>query len=307
MATLTERVERAARESGADLVGFAPISRFDNAPAEYHPHSIFPQTKTVIALGVRQGRGTLKAVEEGCYWQSYNCDSYWYLNEIFAPTMLRGLMLMLESEGHTSVPVHNPFRPRLGRQVREDQPGGPDGMVSMRVIAVAGGLGELGLSKIFLSPQFGPRQRIFALFTDVELEPTPLFTGSVCDECGSCARECEACAIGQSRDVKFAIDGVEYAHGEFDPSACLRVHAGRDPRFSPFLTGDEADGEAAYNRFIYGRFQHCGICVGRGCLRACLDHLEETGRIEAKFHTPFIQHPRWKVDRAPETPDDPHP
>ncbi len=221
MATLTERVERAAMESGADLVGFAPISRFDNAPAEYHPHSIFPQTKTVIA--------------------------------------------------------------------------------------VAGGLGELGLSKIFLSPQFGPRQRIFALFTDVELEPTPLFTGSICDECGSCARECEACAIGQARDVKFAIDGVEYAHGEFDPSACLRVHAGRDPRFSPFLTGDEADGEAAYNRFIYGRFQHCGICVGRGCLRACLDHLEEARRIEAKFHTPFIQHPRWKVDRAPETPDDPRP
>ena len=51
----------------------------------------------------------------------------------------------------------------------------------------------------------------------------------------------------------------------------------------------------SYQQFLRHRFRHCGICVGRGCLRACLDHLEKTGRVEATFKTPFIQRPRWKL------------
>ena len=296
MRTLTERVRRVAMEAGADLVGFAPIARFQAAPPELHPHTIFPPTRTVIAVAVRQLRGALKAVEEGTYWQAYNCDAYWYLNEIVAPGVLRAVCLLLEQDGYTSVPVHNPFHPHSGRQIRDDQPAGPDGMVSLRVIGVAAGLGELGHSKLLLTPQFGPRQRVFAVFTDAALEPTPLFEGSVCDGCQTCARECEACAIGKSRDVKVVIDGREFAHAPFDARACSRVHRGDDPRFSPFWNGSETEGEEpSYSRFLQHRFRHLGICVGRGCLRGCLDHLEKTGRIQATFRTPLIERERWKL------------
>src|SRR4030065_434208 len=133
MDALTERVRRAAVEAGADLVGFAPVSRFEGAPAEVHPHTIFPQTRTGIAVAVREPRG---AVEGG---------------------------------------------------------GGGDGVGALRVVGAAAGLGELGHSKVLLTPQFGPRQRVFAVFTDAELEPTPLFEGSVCDGCKLCVKECEAC------------------------------------------------------------------------------------------------------------------
>ena len=124
MATLTECVRTAAIGSGADLVGFAPIARFDNAPPLLNPQTIFPQTRTVIAIAVRQLRGALKTVEEGTYWQAYNCDSYWYLNEVAAPSILRAVSLALEEEGYNGVPVHNPFHPHSGRRVRDDQPGG---------------------------------------------------------------------------------------------------------------------------------------------------------------------------------------
>jgi len=30
--------------------------------------------------------------------------------------------------------------------------------------------------------------------------------------------------------------------------------------------------------------------------RACLDHLEKTGRIQAAFKTPLIERERWKLD-----------
>ncbi len=300
MDALTDRVRRAAHEAGADLVGFGPVERFAEAPPELHPRTIFPQVRTVIAVAVRQVRGALKAVEEGTYWQAYNCDSYWYLNEVVAPQILRRVCLALEDDGWTGVPVHNPFHPHSGRPVRDDQPWGPDGMVSLRLVGVAAGLGELGLSKVLLTPEFGPRQRVFAVFTDAELKPTPLFDGAICDECGACARACEAGAIGRECSVTARVGDRTYAHAPLDTGACAHVHRGDDPRFSPFWNGTEPEGEPpSYSQFLKHRFRHLAICVGRGCLRACLDHLEKTGRIGTTFRIPLIAGPRWKLNEPP--------
>ncbi len=297
---LTEHVRRVALESGAALVGFAPISRFENAPREYHPSTIFAPTKTAIAIAVPQPRGALKGVEDGTYWQAYNCDSYWFLNEVKGPMILRDIVMALEEFGYTSIPVHNPFHQHSGRQIRDDQPDGPDGFVSLRVLGVAAGLGELGMSKVFLTPEFGPRQRVFGVFTDAELEPTPLFDGAVCDDCGVCARECEAGAIGTERSITFEIEGRTFSHAPLDGEACLPVHRGEDPRYSPFWNGSEADGEMpSYNQWIEKRFRHLAICVGRGCIRGCLNHLEKAGRIGTTFRTPFSEGKRWKLDEPP--------
>jgi ferredoxin len=300
---LTQHIRDVATAAGADLVGFGPIERFDNAPPLLHPRTIFPQTRTVIAVAVRQGRGTLKAAEEGTYWGAYNCDSYWYLNEVVAPKILREVVLALEDEGYTSVPIHNPFHSHTGLKIRDDQPAGPDGLVSLRVVGVACGLGELGLSKVLLTPQFGPRQRVFAVFTDAELEPTPLLDRPICDNCQACARACEACAIGTERTEKFSIEGREFSHGSFDAAACGVVHRGDDARFTPFPppAGAKPGEKSSFQKFLHDRFRHLSICVGRGCIRSCLDHLEKTGRIEAKFKTPMIQRPRWQTPpRQPE-------
>jgi ferredoxin len=215
--------------------------------------------------------------------------------------MLREVTMFLEEYGHTSVPVHNPFHPHSGRQLRDDQPDGPDGMISLRVVGVAAGLGELGMSKVFLTPQFGPRQRMFAVFTDAELEPTPIFTGSVCDECGICSKKCEAEAIGTERTVKLEIEDHTFSHAPLDCDACLVVHQGMDRRYSPFWNGSEKEGDKpSYNSWTHNRFNQLAICVGRGCIRACLDHLEKTGRIEKRFKTPFIEGNRWKLNEPPE-------
>jgi len=300
MDTLTQQVRTLALESGAALVGFAPMSRFDNAPPENHPHTMLPSAKTAIVIAVNQLRGTLKAVEDGCYWGAYNCDSYWYLNEVEGPRILRVLCLALEGEGYMGLPVHNPFHPHSGRQIRADQPHGPDGMVSLRVMGAAAGLGELGHAKILLTPQFGPRQRVFAVLTDAELEPTPLLKEPICDGCKACVRECEANAIGQERSVRLRIEDREFSHAPLDCDACGIVHRGDNPRFSPFWNGTEAPGDQpSFNKWSQHRFRHLSVCAGRGCVRACLDHLEKTGKISKKFHTPLIEGKRWKLNDAP--------
>ena len=46
--------------------------------------------------------------------------------------------------------------------------------LAIRIAGVAAGVGEIGWSKVFLTKQFGPRQRLAAILTDLELEPDPL-------------------------------------------------------------------------------------------------------------------------------------
>jgi len=296
---LTETLRQIALDAGADLVGIGSIDRYDHAPPEVHPCSIFSHTRSVIAIGCRMLRGTLKAIEEGNYWQAYNCDSYQYLNEVLAPEILRKIVVCLEREGYTSVPIHNPFGARLGRPVRL---GGtvPDGDMSLRVVGVAAGLWELGLSKLLLTPQFGPRQRVFAVLTDAELQPDPLIPpGTVCDGCRSCLRACPAEAIPPERAAEVRIGEHVYSHGPLDVGRCAEVHTGWDPRFSPFLQDDSTrENPPPYYRFLDHRFRHRSICGGRGCLRACVHHLETTGRIEAQYRTPMVDGKQWEIDLA---------
>lgn len=292
---LTTKVKQVALQAGADLVGVASIDRFDNAPDHLHPRCIFSKARSVIALGCRQLRGALKTIEEGSYWQAYNCDSYQYLNEILAPHMLRKIVVFLEDRGYTSVPIHNPFCSHQGRPVR---PGAvrPDGMMSLRVVGCAAGLGELGLSKLLLTPRFGPRQRVFAVLTDAQLEPDPLVTG-ICDECGECAAGCPSGAIPTERDVEFKIGDRVYGHGTLDCEKCTRIHIGWDPRYSPFLNKDSSpENPPAYYKFLDHRFRHHTICGGRGCIRRCVDHLEKTGRIQKQYVTPMIEGEQWALD-----------
>jgi len=293
---LTMEVKNIARQAGADLVGVASIDRFKYAPAHVHPHSIFSHTQSAIAVGLRMVRGALKTAEEGHYWQAYNCDSYQYLNEILAPGILRRIVLFLEDHGYTAVPIHNPFGANMGRPV---YPGGPrpDGMISLRVVGCAAGLGELGLSKLFLSPQFGPRQRMFAVLTDAELKPDPLLTDPVCDECGECIRGCPAEAMSSERTVEVRIGNHIFRHGDFDPKKCSPIHQGWDPRYSPFLRKDSSrENPPPYYRFLDHRFRHHSICVGRGCVRACMDHLEKSGRLEKQYRIPMIEGKQWVIE-----------
>ena len=296
---LTAIVKQVAQQAGADLVGVAPISRFDYAPDDVHPRGVFSHTKSVIALGCRMVRGALKAIEEGNYWQAYNCDSYQYLNEVLAPHLLRKLVLLLEDHGFTAVPIHNPFGFNNGIPVR---PGGtrPDGALSLRVIGCAAGLGELGHSKLLLTPQFGPRQRVFAIYTDAELVGDPLVQpGAVCDDCGICQTACPAGAIPSHRDIEVRIDDFVYTHGELDTAKCSHIHQGWDPRYSPFLKEDSSrDNPPRYYDFLQRRFRHQSICGARGCVRACMDHLEKSGRIERTYATPMIEGGQWIIDTS---------
>jgi ferredoxin len=239
------------------------------------------------------------------------------INLIVGPLALRAVTLYLEDEGWEAVPIQNMVidagvdittgEPKAHRKRVSPQLPAPDVMPHFRIAAVAAGLGEIGYSKLFLSPQFGPRQRLAMLLTDAPLEPDPIFEGQICDRCLLCVKDCSGQAISATEKLEVSVAGRTFEFGKLDEWRCALAYTGGAPETSPFVPDGwdfeeqvqrrwEAFNDIPYNRASVSIFHHLGAIEGaRGCIRACMIHLEETGRIQARFRNPFRRRPMWRL------------
>jgi len=163
-----KQVKEYAKQCGADLVGIAPMDRFEGAPKQMDPRYIMPEAKAMIVMGFRIPRGCLRGIEEGTFYVSYCGMGYAGINHVLQPMVLWKLTAMLEDEGYEALPIPNNFpwtntdssgqnpektgliRETFSRPVSPDRPA-PDVFIHMRIAAFCAGLGEIGYSKIFLS------------------------------------------------------------------------------------------------------------------------------------------------------------
>ena len=76
---MREQIIKLAKKCDADIVGFAPASRFDKNDAVF---KIFPETKTVIGLGFRVLRGIYRGIEEGSTYYQYTTMGVENLEEL---------------------------------------------------------------------------------------------------------------------------------------------------------------------------------------------------------------------------------
>jgi epoxyqueuosine reductase len=67
-----------------------------------------------------------------------------------------------------------------------------------KTAATVAGLGWIGKTALFISPQFGPAVRLSTVFTDLELPVGEPVTESACGACRACV---DACPAGCGRDV----------------------------------------------------------------------------------------------------------
>jgi len=313
----SQQVKDFAKQHGADLAGIASMDRFEGAPPQMDPRHIFPDAQALIALGFRIPRGCFRGIEEGTYFNAYPAMGYGGLNLRDIPITLRAVCLFLEDYGYEGVPVLPVDTMSSAditdgnivarKSVAPDRPA-PDVMVHFRLAAVAAGLGEIGYSKMLLTPEFGPRQRIALVITDAPLAPDPLFDGQICDRCMMCVRECPGKAISATETVKTTVAGKQLEWGKLDVARCsLAYSAGAPPVLSPFAPEDfDFEAEVNYEnpyagleKIEYSRggpafYFHLAASGGaRGCIRACMMHLEEEGRIQARFKYPFRRREPW--------------
>lgn len=311
-------VKAAARACGADLCGIASMDRFEGAPPQQDPRFIFPDAKAAIVLAFRIPRGYLRGIEEGTYFTAYPAMGYGGMNVVYMPMVLRELCCFVEDHGFEAAPVPNmypgtsvrfdtqSFDPQRSRPVAEGLPH-PDILVDFRIAAYAAGLGEFGWSKMFLTPAFGPRQRFVMILTDAPLEADPLYGGPpLCDRCKRCAAECSGKAISATETESIRIAGRTVEWGKFDPIRCSVAYRGGVPAFNPFMR-PEAN-PASYEGKYCGRpeldhacgypkiLEHNAALEGaRGCVRACMIHLEERGVLSNRFENRFRTRRPWRL------------
>jgi ferredoxin len=155
-----------------------------------------------------------------------------------------------------------------------------------------------------MSPRFGPRQRLACILTDMPLDPDEMYPGGLCDRCMMCVRDCTGDAISAEESVKLTVAGRELEWGKIDEPRCGTYFSGGSEEHNPFMiTEEDREGfqrdprEApphAYKvppTYVYGR----GLEGGRGCIRACMVHLEEQGKLTNTFTQPFRRRPQWRI------------
>jgi ferredoxin len=314
------QVKDFAKRCGADIVGIASMDRFEGAPKQMDPRYIFPDAKAMVVMGFRILRGALRGIEEGTFFVAYAGMGYAGINWVYQPMTLWNFCKLLEDDGYEAVPLPNNFpwtntdssgqnpertglmRESWSRPVDPDKPA-PDVFIHLRIAAVAAGMGEIGYSKMFLSPEFGPRQRLAAVITDAPLEPDPLYEGPpLCDRCMGCVTACTGQAISPDRTIKINVAGRDVEWGEIDYTLCSRYFCGASEEHNPFMVSPEDKegftkpvGQSQQYKvgpiYSYGR----ALEGAAGCIRACMIHLEEQGKLKNAFKNPFRKRKPWRL------------
>ncbi len=278
---MEQLIRDAARKEGVDLIGFAGRERFEGVCAQHNPFSIFPEGKTVIMIGKRICRGSLRGIEEGTNFGDYRLFGLNWLEDEFLSLACYNVVRALENEGWEAVPLF-PNPSELGPQgvsVAEGRPA-PNVYPDFTYAAVACGIAEIGLSGILLTPEFGARQRFHMIITDAEIPSSPLLTAKVCDACGKCAEVCPYGAIVTVHTKEVDVCGKKMTVATVDQSKCRTCENGACPsRFGADLPADR---------------------VAALCNRVCLSHLEEQGVLANKFENAFRTREAWVIGGAKE-------
>ena len=74
---------------------------------------------------------------------------------------------------------------------------GLKGDLNLKHAAAEAGLGSRGVSDMLVTPNYGPRVRLFGVVTDAELEPTPKEDKNYCTNCNICIESCPSGAISE--------------------------------------------------------------------------------------------------------------
>jgi NAD-dependent dihydropyrimidine dehydrogenase PreA subunit len=312
-------VKRQALAFGADAVGIGSIDRWANSPLQMDPRQIMPECKSIIGMVFRVERGSLRGIEEGTYFSNYSSMGYGGITYLYMPMTVINLTKSIEDQGYEAIPMGHQSDWRaidnlgyakkdFSRPVRPGQ-ATPDIMIHLRIAAYLCGLGEIGYSKMFLSPQFGPRNRVGIVLTDVALEPDPIYDGPrLCNRCKACIRDCPGQCFDTELPVKVNLAGHEVEWAEIDTGKCNIAFRGAElsdaPQAKPYLDGTPNSKPGEWSPFnhkpsnLYNTGQ--AVCGARGCTRACMISLEQRGVLQNSFKERFRRRPPWSVDWSAE-------
>jgi epoxyqueuosine reductase len=205
---LKKKIAREARKLGADLVGFAPVSRWresNELKPEYWPDTIWSKAQTVIVLGVPM---LLPIVEST---PSINHTVLYDTTNVLLDQMAYRLAVYLNNLGHASI-----FMPRDGYGSLEILLKKMAACFSQVYAGKYAGLGTIGHSHNLLNPKYGPRVRYVSVLTSAKVAGDPLIDKDLCRKgCTICSQLCPAQAMSPRPNSRIS---------ELDAVKCTQFH-----------------------------------------------------------------------------------
>lgn len=306
---MKEKLIALAKETEADIIGFAPASRFSpNDPI----FTLLPEVKTVIGFGFRVLRGCYRGVEEGtCYYQ-YTTMGVENMEETVMPMTLMRVSALLEEEGYLALPQrrHQKImteKDNVNPEVYHDvtvRGAEAECQMNFEDAAVKCGLGEIGLHGKVLCDEFGPFLRYVFILTDAKFEASPLKSPHLCDRCGECVKACPGHAIAEDGTVDNWCCATYYrgANGTKNPFMPFDAYENFEDRIAIIAGEAEISPEKAKEilsetTFLPGCGHFYTSCVcGRACDIACYCHLEEKELLTRNFVSKFRERDPWAFD-----------
>jgi epoxyqueuosine reductase len=160
-----------------DGVGFADVKKYQRIEGGLSPLEIFPKAKTAIVYLFQLE----KLTKEYGHWYVVSLNN-------FVSSTNKKLIEFLASKRYMAVGINENEYDRKTLV----------GKVSFRQLAVLAGLGSIGLNQMLLTPKFGPRIVIGAVFTDASIKPDQPFWEDLCTQYGICKNGCPTGAIDKT-------------------------------------------------------------------------------------------------------------
>jgi epoxyqueuosine reductase QueG len=194
-----------------DLVGFAPVSRWEHAPRLLGPLAVLPGSRSVAVAAVHITDTWTEMGGEPSP-QDRSPGGWQDQNSLLAMAGWRAARLLSE-HGHEAIAVPSSYVWRYRPYADLKEIFTP--AMSHLHAAIAAGLGEIGWSGLALTPEFGARCRFITVVTRADLAPTPLYDGpALCDRCMECARHCPSGALRKElqKPNEFKIEEKTYRY-----------------------------------------------------------------------------------------------
>jgi NAD-dependent dihydropyrimidine dehydrogenase PreA subunit len=182
-------------DAGADDAGFVAISRPELDDQRADLLRVYPWTKGLVSIVCRMNRESNRSPARSVANLEFHHTGE-RTNEV-----ARRIVSVLEAAGHRAV------NPSMGFPMEMDRPAGKIWVVSHKPVAVAAGLGQMGIHRNVIHPKFGNFILLATVLVDCEInEASAPLDYNPCLECKLCVAACPVGAIG--------------ADGHFDFSAC---------------------------------------------------------------------------------------